>query len=59
MTFDVADVPLNSRSGGMVSVVLATRHHEYILSGELYIPRERWNMSRFLLTVDRGSERPS
>lgn len=59
VAFDVADVPLNPGSGRMLSVVLATRHHEHILSGELHIPRERWDMSLFLRTVDRGSERPS
>jgi hypothetical protein len=40
-----------------VSVVLAVRHGNTILSGELHIPRERWDMRAFLAVVDCGSER--
>jgi hypothetical protein len=42
-----------------VSVVLAVRHGEHILSGEQQIPRERWDMAVFLRTVDPGAHRPS
>lgn len=57
--FDVADAPLKSGLGDPISVVLAVRHGEQILSGELHIPRERWDMALFLRTVDNPSEQPS
>jgi hypothetical protein len=50
--FDVADVPLTAGPGEPVSVVLAVRHGEQILSGELHIPRERWDPALFLHTID-------
>jgi len=58
-SFDVADTPLTASPGEPVSVVLAVRHGEHILSGELHSPRERWDMELFLRTLDPGSERPS
>ena len=57
--FDVADSPLQAGNGQPVSVVLAVRHGEHILSGELHIPRERWDMAVFLRMVDPGTPRPS
>jgi hypothetical protein len=59
VAFDVANADLHTGPGEPVSVVLAVRHGEHILSGELHIPRERWDMALFLRTVDSDSERPS
>ena len=59
VAFDVADAPADSESGEPVSVVLAARHGEHILSGELFIPRERWNMALFVRTLDSDSTRAS
>jgi hypothetical protein len=50
--FEVADAPLNGSPGEPVSVVLAVRHGDQILTGELHIPRERWDMKAFLTTID-------
>ena len=59
VAFDLSDVPLKGGVGNPVSVVLAVRHGEHILSGELHIPRERWRMALFLSTVDADPGRPS
>jgi hypothetical protein len=40
-------------------VMLAVRHGEHILSGELRIPRQRWDMTLFLRTVDPGQKEPA
>ena len=58
VAFDVVDAPVTAAPGTPVSVVLAVRHGEHILSGELHVPRERWGMALFLRTVDTGSQRP-
>jgi hypothetical protein len=55
--FDVVNAPLRAAPGEAVSVVLAMRHGEHILSGELHVSRERWNMALLIRTV--GMERPS
>jgi hypothetical protein len=55
--FDVADMPLKAEPGELVSVVLAVRHGQDILSGELRIPRERWDAELFLRVID-GIEIP-
>jgi hypothetical protein len=44
---DLADVPLKAAPGAPLSVVLAVRHGEQILSGEILIPRERWDFGAF------------
>ena len=41
-----------------VSVMLAVRYGEDIISGELHIPRERWDADAFV-TVMEGSKRQS
>jgi hypothetical protein len=56
VAFDVIDAPLKGSCVELVSVVLAVRHQETILSGELHIPAERWDMRAFLAVVDCGSE---
>jgi hypothetical protein len=56
VAFDMTDIPLEGWSGEPVSVVLAVRHGDTILSGELHIPAERWDMRAFLAVVDCGSE---
>jgi hypothetical protein len=38
--------------------VLAVRHGEQILSGELRIPRERWDPRLFLHTIDPPAQKP-
>ena len=55
--FDVADEPLAGSSSEPVSVVLAVRHGEQILTGEVLVPPERWEMFEFLAIVD-PPERP-
>jgi hypothetical protein len=55
--FDVADAPLKAAPGEPVSVVLAVRHGEQILSGELRIPRERWDLVAFVALME-SPERP-
>jgi hypothetical protein len=50
--FDVADAPLNAGAGASISVVLAVRHGEQILSGELHIPRERWDFTVFIALME-------
>jgi hypothetical protein len=56
-TFDAVDVPLKAGPGEPVSVVLAVRHGTEILSGEVRIPRERWN-PLVPLTVNPAEEKP-
>jgi hypothetical protein len=50
--FDVADAPLKAGPGAPVSVVVAVRHGEQILSGELHIPRERWDLAAFIALME-------
>jgi TubC N-terminal docking domain len=59
VAFDVADAPMRAESGAPVSVMLAVRHGEHILTGELHIPRQRWDMTLFVRTVDPGEESAS
>jgi hypothetical protein len=40
-----------------VSVVLAVRHGEQILSGELHTPRERWGLAAFIALLDSPERR--
>jgi hypothetical protein len=57
--FDVEGAPIRAGPGPPVSAVLAVRHGDHILSGELLIPRERWDMTLFLRIVDSGQGQPS
>ena len=57
VAFDVDDPPGKSGAREPVSVVLAVRHGEQILSGEVHIPREPWSVAAFLAAVDTP-ERP-
>lgn len=50
--FEVAGAPLKGSPGEPVSVMLAVRHGDQILSAELHIPRERWDIKEFIATVD-------
>jgi len=50
--FDVAEAPLAGSPGEPVSVVIAVRHGDQILSGEVHIPRERWDLAAFLAVMD-------
>jgi hypothetical protein len=59
VAFDCENVLLQVCSGEPVSVVLAIRHGEHILSGELHIPCERWDTEVFLRTIDPGTRLPS
>jgi hypothetical protein len=59
VAFDVANVPLQTGAGEPVSVVLAVRHGEEILSGEIHIPRDRWDARAFVVVVESGSGKPS
>jgi len=53
--FDVTDAPLKATTGERVSVVLAVRHGDHILSGEILIARERFQLALFLQTVEGGA----
>jgi hypothetical protein len=59
VAFDVDDAPLEVDPGAPVSVVLAVRHGEQILSGEVHVPRERWDPVLFLMTLEETSRRPT
>lgn len=59
VAFDVIDAPLTAEPGKPISVMLAVRHGEHVLTGELRIPRQRWDLALFLLTVDPNQERAS
>jgi hypothetical protein len=50
--FDVSDMPPTACPGQPVTVVLAVRHGEQILSGEVLVPRERWHLAAFIATVE-------
>jgi hypothetical protein len=50
--FDVADALLDAARGDPVSMVLAIRHGAQILSGELHIPRERWDLAAFVAVMN-------
>lgn len=51
-SFDVVEAPLNACPSAPVSVVLAVRHGEQILSGEVHIPRERWDFAAFIALME-------
>jgi hypothetical protein len=54
----VAEPPPKAEPGEPVSIMLAVRSGADILSGELRIPRERWDVAAFIALVDcSGSER--
>jgi hypothetical protein len=55
--FDVADEPSSAGPGESVSVVLAVRHGDEILSGEVLLPHERWDLKKFLAVME-SPERP-
>jgi hypothetical protein len=50
--FDIKDAPLNASPDGPVSVVLAVRHGDQILSGEVLIPCRRWDLSAFVALME-------
>lgn len=50
--FDVADAPLTAGPAEPISVVLAVRCGEQILSGEVLVPRERWDLKSFLAVME-------
>lgn len=52
VAFDVTGAALNAANGHPVSVMLAVRHGEQILSGELLIPRGKWDLRGLLATVE-------
>ncbi len=58
VAFDVADAPLRPEPGAPVSVVLAVRTAAGIVSGELHIPRKRFDAALFLKTLEESSRRP-
>ena len=59
--FDVTDPTIEAGPGNPISVVLAVRHGDQILSGQLHIPRARWSLRLFLASVDSApnQERPA
>lgn len=56
---DAADSPLRPEAGKPVSVVVAIRTTAGIVSGELSVPRERFDAVLFFRTLQDTSERPS
>jgi hypothetical protein len=59
VAFDVADAPLRPEPGEPVSVVLAFRTPVGIVSGELHVPRERFEPVLFIRTLEETSRRPA
>jgi len=55
--FDVVNAPLRPEPGEPVSVVRAVRQDDQIVSGEIMIPRETFELAQFLQTVD-PAEKP-
>jgi hypothetical protein len=50
--FDVMDPPLAAAPGEPLSVVLAIRYGDQMLSGEVLVPRERWDLGAFIECLD-------
>jgi hypothetical protein len=59
IAWDVADAPLHPGTGASVSVVIAVRTGVGIVSGELRIPRERFDAALFLQTLTQTAETPA
>lgn len=59
VTFDVVDVPQKAGPGSPVSVMLAVRSGEQIQTGEVSIPRKRWDLAAFLSVIEGSSKLPS
>jgi len=59
VAFDVEGAPPKAEPGEPVSVMIAVRHGEDILSREVRIPRERWDVRAFLATVESGGSEQS
>ena len=58
VAFDVENVPLVAGPGEPVSVLLAVRTAQGVVSGALQIPRERWDPVLFAQTLEQTAERP-
>lgn len=52
LAFDVADAPLQGGAGEPVSVVVAVRHGGEMVSGEVLVPRERWDLAAFVACLE-------
>jgi hypothetical protein len=50
--FDVADTPPQAEPGEPISVMVAIRHGEQILSGEVLVPRENRNVAAFVALME-------
>jgi hypothetical protein len=55
--FDVAYAPLKAGPGEPVSVMVAVRHGAQILSGEVLVPRDRWDLLAFLAVMEAPEPR--
>jgi hypothetical protein len=53
---DVADAPLRPGPGTPVSVVIAVRTGAGVISGELLVPRERFDAALFLRALSQTAE---
>lgn len=59
VAFDVADAPLKPGPGEPVSVVLAVRTAAGIVSGELRVPRDRFDAALFERALTETASLPS
>jgi hypothetical protein len=57
VAFDVVDVPLQAGPRNAVSVVLAIKSGDHVLSGEVRVAREQWDLEGFLATVGPTADR--
>jgi hypothetical protein len=58
VAFDIGNASLRPESGEPVSVVLALRTAAGIVSGELHIPRDRFDPALFLSTLEATARSP-
>jgi len=59
IAFEAVDAPLSAGPAKPVSVMIAVRHGEQIVSCEMRVPRERWDAAAILRTVTETSKRAS
>lgn len=56
---EAVDAPLHAEPGEPVSVVIAVHTAVGIVSGELHVPRERFDAALFFRTLEETLRRPS
>ena len=59
VVFDAIDAPLRPEPGAPVSIMLAVRTPIGIVSGELSVPRERFDAALFFKSLEESSKTPA